>query len=165
MKNPRINQRIRVVDEKTGLLSERVYRIVQVNSADRSLIAIDDFGPEGVSIHWELCAEATPQISWDWIRSQVPQDVWALLSAFDGWEEVCLKPEVGADVLRQTPDLWNRILRAHAAQQAERGREKRERARRRSLLRAGSHRQSQRVEERRDQAVDALRPLRKKDGL
>jgi hypothetical protein len=116
MKNPQINQRIRVVDEKTGRLSERVYRIVQVNSADRSLVAIDDFGPEGVSIHWELCVEATPQISRDWIRSQVPQDVWALLSAFDGWNEICLKPEVGVDVLLQTLDLQEWILRAQRAQ-------------------------------------------------
>ncbi len=120
MNNPRINQRIRVVDDNTGRLSETVYRIVQVNPTDQSLIAIDDSGPEGVSVPWESCVAATPQVSWDWIQSQVSREVWGVLSAFDGWDAVCLRPEVGEGVLLHIRGLRDRILEAQKAQKKER---------------------------------------------
>lgn len=120
MKTPRINQRIRVVDHKTGRVSENVYRIVQVDPTDESIVAVDDSDPEGgVSVSWDDYVEATPEISWEWIRSQVTREVWGLLSAFESWDVVCLEAGIGACVLKRTADLRDRIVQAQRAQKDE----------------------------------------------
>jgi hypothetical protein len=64
---------------------------------------------------------AGPEISWDWLKGQLPGEVLELLSAFQGLESLRLKPEVRDHILLQLPNLKERILSSQVAIEEEFG--------------------------------------------
>jgi hypothetical protein len=121
MKNPQVNQRIRVTTASRGYDLGTVYLITKVDHSDNTLIARDAQGREGSWIKWDVCMLAGPNIAWDWLKTQLPSEVLELLSAFNGLEALSLKPEVRDHILSQLPNLRERILRAQIALDEEFG--------------------------------------------
>ncbi len=64
---------------------------------------------------------AGPEISWDWLKGQLPGEVLELLNAFQGLEALRLKPEVRDHILLQLPNLKERILASQVAIEEEFG--------------------------------------------
>jgi hypothetical protein len=115
MNNPQRNQRIRVTRSGCGYDLNKTYTIATVDASDNTLIAVDSNGNEGSWIKWDQCIDAGPNISWDWLKTQLPGEVLELLTAFHGLEILTLKPEVRDHILTQLPNLKDRILQAQIA--------------------------------------------------
>ena len=114
MKNPRVGQRIRTSNVQ-GYERSKTYTVSCVDPGDNTLRATDSTGREGNWIKWSQCREVGPDISWEWLKSQIPGDVLELLSAFNGLENLQLRPEVRDHILLQLPDLKRRILESQLA--------------------------------------------------
>ena len=121
MNNPQKKQRIRVTRASRGYELGKIYTIVRVDPNDSTLVAADSNGTEGSWVKWELCVLAGPEISWDWLKGQLPGEVLELLSAFQGLESLRLKPEVRDHILLQLPNLKERILSSQVAIEEEFG--------------------------------------------
>ena len=121
MNNPQKKQRIRVTRASRGYELGKIYTIVRVDPNDSTLVAADSNGTEGSWVKWELCVLAGPEISWDWLKGQLPGEVLELLSAFQGLENLRLKPEVRDHILLQLPNLKERILSSQVAIEEEFG--------------------------------------------
>jgi hypothetical protein len=121
MKNPRKNQRIRVIRETRGYERDRVYTIDRVDTSDNTLTAADASGKVGPWVQWINCAPAGPDVGWDWLKAQLPGEVLELLTAFQGLEKLRLKNEVRDHILLQIPNLKERILQAQVALDEEFG--------------------------------------------
>ena len=115
MKNPHRNQRIRVTQSTRGYEPGKVYTVHQVDPDDSTLTATDMNGKDGQWISWNHCVEAGPEISWDWLKGQLPGEVLELLTAFEGLEQLRLKNEIRDHILHQLPNLKQRILDAQVA--------------------------------------------------
>jgi hypothetical protein len=115
MKNPQRNQRIRVIRSGRGYEPGKTYTVTKVDPSDNTLIAADSGGNEGSWLKWDQCILAGPNISWDWLKTQLPSEVLELLTAFNGLETLTLKPEVRDYILSQLPNLKDRILQAQVA--------------------------------------------------
>lgn len=112
MKNPQRNQRIRVIRSGRGYDTGKIYVVTKIDTSDNTLMAVDSSGNEGSWVKWENCVHAGPNISWDWLKTQLPSEVLELLTAFNGLESLTLKPEVRDYILSQLPNLKDRILQA-----------------------------------------------------
>jgi hypothetical protein len=115
MKNPHRNQRIRLTHSTRGYEAGKVYTVNQVDPDDSTLTATDPNGKDGQWVPWALCMEAGPEISWDWLRGQLPGEVLELLCAFEGLEQLRLRDEIRDHILNQLPNLKQRILDAQVA--------------------------------------------------
>ncbi|NBV85212.1 MAG: hypothetical protein EBS01_02855 [Verrucomicrobia bacterium] len=112
MENPKKNQRFRVIRPTRGYELNKVYRVVRVDNNDDTLIGVDSEGKEGSWIKFDSCISAGPNVSWEWLKGQLPGEVLELLSAFEGLEGLRLKNEVRDHILMQLPNLKERILSA-----------------------------------------------------
>ncbi len=112
MNRPQKKQRIRVTRASCGYELGKTYVVVRVDPIDSTLMAADEAGREGGWIKWEHCAVAGADISWDWLRGNIPVDALELLSAFDGLESLRLKTVVRDHILVKLPNLKERILEA-----------------------------------------------------
>jgi hypothetical protein len=115
MNNPQRNQRIRIAGNNRGYSANQIYTITKVDPSDNTLTATDSDGREGPWVKWDNCFPAAPNISWEWLKTQLPSEVLELLSAFNGLETLSLKPELRDYILSQLPNLKDRILQAQIA--------------------------------------------------
>ena len=68
----------------------------------------------GVAGNWLVCADIVKlaELGWSWLRSMLaPEDV-TLLEAFEGLDELELKDEVKAELIKRVADLKGAILAA-----------------------------------------------------
>ena len=121
MNNPQKKQRIKVLRACRGYEMGKTYTVERVDTTDNTLVAIDSSGVEGSWLKWDACVLAGPEISWDWLKNQLPGDVLELLSAFHGLDSIRLKPEVRDHILLQLPNLKEKITESQAAIEEEFG--------------------------------------------
>ena len=121
MNNPKTKQRIKVLRACRGYEIGKTYTIERVDATDNTLVATDSSGVEGSWLKWDACVLAGPEISWDWLKNQLPGDVLELLSAFNGLDSVRLKTEVRDHILLQLPNLKEKITESQAAIEEEFG--------------------------------------------
>jgi hypothetical protein len=121
MDNPKRNQRFRVTRPSRGYELNKVYRVVRVDNNDDTLVGEDADGKEGSWIKFDVCVPAGPNVSWEWLKGQLPGEVLELLSAFEGLDGLRLKSEVRDHILMQLPNLKERILSAQIAMEDQGG--------------------------------------------
>ena len=121
MDNPKVNQRFRVIRPTRGYELNKVYKVVRVDNGDDTLVGVDAEGKEGSWIKFDSCVAAGPNVSWEWLKGQLPGEVLELLSAFEGLEGLRLKNEVRDHILMQLPNLRDRILSAQIAMEDQGG--------------------------------------------
>jgi hypothetical protein len=86
----------------------QIYRIVQ-DDKDGTFKAADASGRVGNWLRWELCEPVGPSI-WERIAGDLPDDLRAFLSCFDGIGDVELEERVVDAVLEDVPDLHERLV-------------------------------------------------------
>ncbi len=121
MQNPKTNQRFRVIRPTRGYELNKIYKVVRVDNSDDTLVGVDSEGKEGSWIKFDSCIAAGPNVSWEWLKGQLPGEVLELLSAFEGLEGLRLKNEVRDHILMQLPNLKDRILSAQIAMEEQGG--------------------------------------------
>ncbi len=85
-----------------------VHRVHQIDS-DGTFRAIDEFGIEGDFLLWADCIPVG--LGWAWLREHLDARTLALLSAFDGLENLRLREDVETRVILADPTLADTILR------------------------------------------------------
>ena len=119
MKNPQVKQRIKVTRAGRGYQLGRSYTVVRVDPNDSTLVAVDSEGNEGSWIKWDLCAPASADINWAWLKAHLPAEALELLSGFEGLENLRLRDEIRDRILLQLPNLKERILAAQVQLEEE----------------------------------------------
>lgn len=85
----------------------QTYTIVRLDD-DGTFKAADADGDVGGWLRWEECELATASL-WDQLAPDLPDDLVRFLSCFDGVQSLALKREVVDAILRQVPDLHERV--------------------------------------------------------
>jgi hypothetical protein len=108
MKPAPVGTRIRVLRNQFRHSYEigRVYTVVQ-DDHDGTFKAADDAGKVGNWLRWEECEPAGPSL-WQQIAADLPEDLVAFLSCFDGIRSLSLKEGVIDAVLAGIPDVHER---------------------------------------------------------
>ena len=96
----------------------RTYKVHYVDD-DGTFRAIGSDGKVGDWLRWGDCGPAG-QAPWDRIAAELPDDLVAFLSCFDGIASLQLKESVIDEILAGLPDVHERIL-AFAKSDAGRG--------------------------------------------
>jgi hypothetical protein len=86
----------------------RVYTVADVDT-DGTFRATDGKGRTGNWLRWDECEPAS-STAWDRIAAELPDDLVAFLSCFDGVTELELKETVVDAVLATVPDLHERAV-------------------------------------------------------
>jgi len=109
MKPAPVGTRIRVVSNHHGhsYAVGETYTIVAVDD-DGTFKAADAEGDVGNWLNWEECEFAAPSL-WDLLAPELPDDLVRFLSCFDGIQSLRLHRQVADAVLRNVPDLHERI--------------------------------------------------------
>ena len=112
--------RIRVVRNSNSHDYElnKVYVVTRVDTDGTFKAKDPSTGKEGNWLRWGDCEPAS-DIGWKFCKEVLPQEVIALLSAFDGIEQIELSRDVKDKILLGLPDLYERILDASASLELE----------------------------------------------
>lgn len=106
-----VGTRVRVISNLNNhnYVIGRVYRIVH-DDHDGTFKASDLSGNKtGNWLRWEECEPAGPS-AWDRIASDLPADLVAFLSCFDGIADIQLREDVVDAILEELPDLHERVV-------------------------------------------------------
>jgi hypothetical protein len=83
-----------------------IYRVHKIDS-DGTFKAIDDQGIEGDALYW--CDCDVIGLGWEWLSTQLDADSLDLLSAFDGLQNLRMRPGVELRIVRNIPNLADAI--------------------------------------------------------
>lgn len=86
----------------------QVYRVVH-DDHDGTFKAADANGRVGNWLRWEMCEPVDPSI-WERIAADLPEDLVAFLSCFDGIGDIELEEPVVDAILGDLPDLHERLV-------------------------------------------------------
>ncbi len=87
----------------------QTYVVCEVDADDSTLKARDSAGESLNWIKWDDCALAA-DIGWEWLKAHLPSDALDLLGAFEGVEHLRLKEDIRNHLVKEIPDLRERIL-------------------------------------------------------
>ena len=109
----KVGDRIRPIDmfECHDYRRGECYEVMEIDHRDGTLNARDEHGRTGAWIRWRDC-EKDDSIGWEWLKGQLSSDTLELLAAFDGLQNLKLRPEVRIALVRQLPDLKEKLLNA-----------------------------------------------------
>lgn len=85
------------------------YEVVQIDPNDSTLQARDEHGRVGHWIRWRDC-EMFNEIGWEWLKGQLSAETLELLSAFDGLQNLKLRPEIRIALVERLPALKEKVL-------------------------------------------------------
>lgn len=110
MKPAPVGSRIRVLSGQGthSYTVGQVYRIVH-DDGDGTFKAADVHGRVGNWLRWEMCELVGPSF-WERIAADLPEELKAFLSCFDGIGDIDLEERVVDAVLEDLPDLHERIV-------------------------------------------------------
>jgi hypothetical protein len=112
----RVSERIRPIamfdchDYRRG----ESYEVVNIDTNDSTLQARDEHGQLGRWIRWRDC-EKFDDIGWEWLKGQLSADALEILSAFEGLNNLTLRPELRVALIQQVPGLKDKVLDACVA--------------------------------------------------
>ena len=87
------------------------YEVMNIDPNDSTLNARDEHGQTGRWIRWCDC-EKFDEIGWEWLKGQLSAEALELLAAFDGLQNLKLRPEVRIALVNQLPGLKDKVLDA-----------------------------------------------------
>ena len=90
------------------------YEVVEIDPNDSTLKARAEHGQTGAWIRWRDC-EKFNDIGWEWLKGQLSAEALELLTAFDGLQNLKLRPEVRIALVEQVPVLKDKVLDACVA--------------------------------------------------
>jgi hypothetical protein len=110
MKPAPVGTRVRVISNNNNhnYVVGRVYRI-QHDDHDGTFKAADPLGKVGNWLRWEECEPAGPS-AWERIAADLPADLVAFLSCFDGIADIQLREDIVDAMLEGLPDLHERVV-------------------------------------------------------
>jgi len=105
-----VGTRIRVVSGQSNHNYNvgQIYRIVH-DDHDGTFKAADASGRVGNWLRWENCEPAGPS-TWERIAADLPDELQAFLSCFDGIGDIEFEERVVDAVLEDLPDLHERLV-------------------------------------------------------
>ena len=90
------------------------YTVVEIDPNDSTLKARDEHGQNGRWIRWCDC-EKFNEIGWEWLKGQLSAEALELLTAFDGLQNLKLRPQVRMALVNHLPGLKDKVLDACVA--------------------------------------------------
>lgn len=87
------------------------YTVVEIDPNDSTLKARDEHGQTGRWIRWRDC-EKFNDIGWEWLKGQLSVEALELLTAFDGLQNLKLRPQVRMALVNHLPGLKDKVLDA-----------------------------------------------------
>jgi len=110
MKPVPVGTRVRVSREG-GSHNYSLGSVVTVSRVDDdgTFKGIKPTGEEGNWLRWEHCDPAGPSL-WEILSASLPDHTRLFLNAFEGVDQLSLRPKIGDEILRQLPDLQERIV-------------------------------------------------------
>lgn len=110
MKPAPVGTRVRVLSNRYHHSYEvgGIYTVVH-DDRDGTFKAADDAGKVGNWLRWEECEPAGPSL-WQQIAADLPEDLVAFLSCFDGIRSLSLREGVIDAVLAGIPDVHERAV-------------------------------------------------------
>ncbi|MCS6970693.1 MAG: hypothetical protein RMM29_01070 [Planctomycetota bacterium] len=114
-----VGSKIRVIANSNhhNYIVGQVYTVDEVDD-DGTFKARDGSGHVGNWLHWQDC-QPVIDIGWEFCRRALPTEAVELLEAFVGIENIELRHEIVDRILRELPDLEQRIRKAKRALAAE----------------------------------------------
>lgn len=108
---PKVGNRFSVSSNVEDYQPGKIYVVSRVDPTDNTLKGTEDgSGRELLWVAWDRVRLITSEIGWDWLKTQLPDDVLEILSAFDGLDQLTLKTHIRDQIVRSTPNLLQRIL-------------------------------------------------------